>query len=77
MLDVAADVKNVKHRGKPLDVGITKHKRGEKMIVEIDQIRASFKGKKWSAMTPKERDDLEDMLYLTNIHEADVRFLYV
>ncbi len=77
MLDLTADVQKVKHRGKPLDIGITKHKRGLQMIIEIDQVKASFKGKKWSGMTTKERDDLEDLLYLTNIHEADVRFLYV
>ncbi len=77
MLDLAADVEKVKHRGERLDVGITKHKRGLQMIIEIDQSKASFKGKRWSSMSTKERDALEDLLYLTNIHEADIRFLYV
>ncbi len=77
MLNLNADVEKVKRRGQPLDVGITKHKRGNKMIIEIDQAKASFKGKKFNTMTLREQDALEDLLYLTNIHEADVRFMYV
>lgn len=77
MLDLSDDVKKVKHRGQPLDVGILKHKRGNKMIIEIDQTNAEYKGKKWALMTDAEQDHVENMLYLTNIQEADVRFLYV
>ncbi len=77
MLELAADVKKVKNKGQSLDIGITKHKRQNKMIIEIDQHKASYKGKSWISMTTKERDDLEDLLYLTNIQDADVRFLYL
>lgn len=77
MLEISDDVKKVKHRGAPLDVGIMRFQRGNKMIIEIDQAKAEYKGKKWSTMTVKEQDDLEDLLYLTNIRTADVRFLYV
>ena len=79
MLDLSKDVSKVHHKGQPLDIGIVKykHKRSNKMIIEISKQNASYHGKKWSEMTDVEQDNLEDLLYLTNIQEADVRFLYV
>jgi hypothetical protein len=76
MLELGDSVKKVKHRGHPLDVGIMKHKRFDKIIIEVDKAKAAFKGKKWSAMTEQEKDHMDDLLYLTNIQEADVRIIY-
>ncbi len=77
MLEIKDGVKKIVHPGDRLDVGITRHRRQNKMIIEIDKANASYKGKKWSHMTDVEQDNLEDLLYLTNIQTADVRFLYI
>ncbi len=76
MLELSDSVKKVKHRGQPLDIGITKHKRFGRIIIEVNKDKASYKGKKWVTMTELERDTLDDLLYLTNIQEADVRIIY-
>ena len=76
MLELGESVKKVKHRGQRLDIGITKHRRGNQMIIEVIKDKASYKGKKWLSMSEVEKDNLDDLLYLTNIQEAETRIIY-
>ena len=77
MLEVKDEYGKLVHKGHPLDVGIVKFKRYGKIIVEVNKDKASYKGKRWSLMTEQERDHLDDLLYLSNIQEADTRIIYV
>ena len=76
MLEVSGEVNKIKRRGSPLDVGIVKHKRYGQIIIEVNKVKAAYRGKKWSEMSEGEKDHLDDLLYLTNIQEADTRIIY-
>lgn len=78
MIETKEDVENLLRPGKrPISPGITRYSRDQKMVIEVEMLMATFNGKKWMDLNNMERKNLDDLLYLSNIHEADVRIKYV
>ena len=69
-------VEKLKRKGSSLDNGIVITQMGEVRHILVRVSKASFKGKSWSEMSTHEKQDFEDLLYLSNVQKGNPKITY-
>ena len=69
-------VEKLKRKGAALDNGIVITQMGEVRHILVRVSKATFKGKSWAEMSTHEKQDFEDLLYLSNVGKGNPKITY-
>lgn len=71
-----AQVEKLKRKADAIDKGVEISLLGEVLEITIRMSKATFKGKSYFSLSAHEKQDFEDLLYLSNVTKGNPIFIY-